>query len=86
MKQLQVNDMIDKETRRRALDHIKDMEATVSNTQRALKMCQHEYLKSLGFTCREGIYFDYYIYQDRTCHGISNAMEYADEYILSTGE
>ncbi|MCP5003306.1 MAG: hypothetical protein GY941_05040 [Planctomycetes bacterium] len=73
--------MIDKEERRRALDHIESLEFTVSNAQRNLRMVQHTYLISLGFTHRRGVFVDDYTYQDRTCHGINNALEYADEYI-----
>ncbi len=73
--------MIDKEKRRRALDHIATLELTLNNSRSHLEKAQRAYLKSLGFTRKEGIHLDYYIYQDRTCHGINNALEYANEYI-----
>ncbi len=73
--------MIDKKTRKCRVFYIESLELTVSNAQRALKAAQHDYLLFLGFTHRRGVFVDDYTYQDRTCHGINNALEYADEHI-----
>ncbi len=77
--------MIDKEERRRALDLIESFEDVVNKARRALNMCQHEYLKSLGFTFEsesEGFLFvEYYYYKDEMFVDIDHALEYADEHI-----
>ncbi len=75
---------MDDEERRRALDRIKSFEDTVNKARRALNVCQHEYLKSLGFTHEvAGKLFpvDIYYYQDTVFMDIDHALEYADEHI-----